>query len=308
MQRVVSVSLGSPSRDWQADLSDLGVELRVERRAVGRDYDAYAAMLSRLDEDPEVAAIGLGGLNRYIFAGERLCALRKPDQMAAVVKRKPVADGVGLKQHWEPYVVRRCVEEGALALKGRRVVMVCAVDRWGLANALREQGAEMLYGDLMFALGLPVPIRSWGTVRALARALVPIICRWLPFEWLYPTGETKSTPRYRRWYDWAEVLAGDWKFIEKHMPAEPGSLAGKTILTNTTTPADLEAMRARGVATLITTTPNLGGRSFGTNVIECVALALSGKPADAMTFDDYLAVYRRLGWDRPRVERLAGAG
>jgi hypothetical protein len=304
MDRVVSVSLGSPSRDWQASLSDLGVDLLVERRAVGMDYDAYTAMLARLDEDPEVAAIGLGGLNRYLFAGERLCALKKPDQMASVVKRKPVTCGVGLKRHWEPHVVRRCVEEGALALQGRRVLMVCAVDRWGLANALREQGAQMLYGDLMFGLGAPIPIRSWAVVRALARALVPIIARWVPFEWLYPTGESKAQPRYRRWYDWADVLAGDWKFIDKHMPAEPGSLAGKTILTNTTTPADLAAMRERGVATLITFAPNLGGRSFGNNVIESVALALAGKPSDAMTFDDYLAVYRRLGWDQPRVERL----
>jgi hypothetical protein len=116
--------------------------------------------------------------------------------------------------------------------------------------------------------------------------------------------ETRFAGALRRWYDWADVLAGDWKLIDKYMPAEPGSLAGKTIITNTTTPADLAAMRARGVATLITTTPNLGGRSFGNNVIESVALALSGKSPAAMTFDDYLAVYRRLGWDQPRVERL----
>lgn len=305
MKRVVSVSLGSPSRDWQADLSERGVALIVERRGVGFDYAAYTELLARLDADPEVAAIGLGGLNRYLFAGERLCPLSKPDEMASVVRQKPVTDGVGLKTHWEPHVVRRCVEEGAFELRGRRVLMVCAVDRWGMAAALREQGAEVVYGDIMFALGLPIPLRSLRLVRALAKALVPIVARWVPFEWLYPTGEAKARPRYRRWYDWAHVLAGDWKFISKHMPAEAGSFAGKAVLTNTTTPADVAALAERGAAILVTTTPNLGGRSFGANVIESVALALAGKPREAMTFDDYQALFRRLGWDRLRVERLA---
>ncbi|WP_410959340.1 hypothetical protein, partial [Salmonella sp. SAL4433] len=81
------------------------------------------------------------------------------------------------------------------------MLMVCAADRWGLAAALREQGAEMVYGDVMFALGMPLPIRSWNTLRSLHRALVPIAARWVPFEWLYPTGESKTTPKYRRWYD-----------------------------------------------------------------------------------------------------------
>ena len=35
-----------------------------------------------------------------------------------------------------------------------------------------------------------------------------------------------------------------------------------------------------------------------------MALALTGKPSAAMTFDDYLTVYRRLGWDQPRVEHM----
>jgi hypothetical protein len=304
MKRVVSVSLGSSSRDWKAELTPLGVDLKVERCSVGADYRRYAEMLVQLDHEPDVAAIGLGGINRYLFVGEHLYPLRKAEEMVSAVHHKPVTDGIGLKRHWEPYVVRRCVDEGILELRGRRVLMVCIVDRWGMAAALREQGAEMVCGDVMFALGLPVPLRSWQAAQSIARALLPVLTRHVPFEWLYPTGESKPRPKYRRWYEWADVLAGDYKFIAKHMPEEPGSLAGKTVLTNTTTPADLEALRKRGVATLITTTPSLGGRSFGTNVIEGVSVALAGKPPAEMTFDDYMAAFRRLGWDQPRVERL----
>jgi hypothetical protein len=48
---------------------------------------------------------------------------------------------------------------------------------------------------------------------------------------------------------------------------------------------------------------NLGGRSFGTNVMEGVLIALAGKPPEEMQADDYLDMLRQLGW-QPRVARL----
>lgn len=306
VRRAVSVSLGSPSRDWQADLSSLGVPLTIERRGVGLDYQRYTEALRELDQAEEVAAIGLGGINRYLFGGDRPYELRKAQEMASVVRAKPVCDGARLKQFWEPHVVRTAVARGDLQLKGRRVLMVCAVDRWGMAEALHEHGAEVVFGDLMFALGAPVPVRSFKALKRLASALLPVLTRHVPFEWLYPTGESKDTPKYRNWYQWADVLAGDWKFIGKYMPAEPGSLAEKTVLTNTTTPKDVEALRVRGAELLITTTPSLNGRSFGTNAVEAAASALSGLPPERMGLEDYLAVFRPLGWDQIRVERLTG--
>jgi len=273
---------------------------------VGLDYAAYQARLAELDADDEVAAIGLGGINRYLFSGDRRYELRKAEEMAAGVRRKPVCDGAALKQHWEPEVVRR-VAAGPLPLAGRRVLMVCAVDRWGMARACRDAGAEVVVGDLMFALGLPLPLRSWRLLSLLTRALLPVLTRRVPFEWLYPTGEARVTPKYGRWYRWADVLAGDWKFIARHLPAEPGSLAGKAVLTNTTTPKDVETLRDRGVGTLVTTTPSLGGRSFGTNLVEAAACALAGRPPEAMEKSSFEAVFRPLGWDTPRVEALGAS-
>ena len=304
MRRAVSVSLGSPSRDWQADLTPLGVPLTIERRGVGLDYTKYTNALSELDHNEEVAAIGLGGINRYLFSGDRKYALRKADQMASVVHHKPVCDGSGLKQYWEPYVVRHVAENGILPLKGKRVLMVCAVDRWGMAEALRDAGAELVVGDLMFALDIPIPLRSWPATLKITRALLPIVSNYVPFEWLYPTGESKDVPKWGKWYEWADVLAGDWKFIAKRMPQEPGSLKGKSVLTNTTTPKDVEALKERGAELLVTTTPSLNGRSFGTNAVEAGCAAITGRTPSELRLDDYLEVFRRLGWDQPRVQRL----
>ena len=71
----------------------------------------------------------------------------------------------------------------------------------------------------------------------------------------------------------------------------PDRLDGKIVLTNTVTPANVEELRSRGVKTLITTTPDFGGRSFGTNVIEAALLALLGKKWADVTPADYERVF-----------------
>ncbi len=67
----------------------------------------------------------------------------------------------------------------------------------------------------------------------------------LPFEWIYPTGEKqeKRTPKWGKYYEWATVIAGDCHYIKRFMP---DNLQGKVIVTNTTTPEDVEAFRKAG--------------------------------------------------------------
>ncbi|MBE3582434.1 MAG: quinate 5-dehydrogenase, partial [Thermoanaerobacteraceae bacterium] len=78
---------------------------------------------------------------------------------------------------------------------------------------------------------------------------------------------------------------------------------GKIIITNTVTQADIEELKARGVAALITTTPEINGRSFGTNVLEGVLLVLSGKRPEEVRSEDYNSLLDRLGL-RPRILRF----
>jgi hypothetical protein len=144
-----------------------------------------------------------------------------------------------------------------------------------MTRSFHDAGYEHVFGDLMFGLGLPIPIHSLSQAQTLGGLLLPVIGR-LPFEWLYPIGEKqeKWAPKFERWYQWATVIAGDCHYIKRHMPAR---LDGKFICTNTTTAEDVERFRAAGVRGLVTTTPILEGRSFGTNMMEAALIAASGK-------------------------------
>ncbi len=300
MKRVVSVSLGSSRRDVRVELELLGEPVVVERVGTDGDLRRYAQLLESLDG--RVDAIGLGGLDLFLQAGRRRYYLRDAVRLLRHVRHTPVVDGSGLKQAWEPFVVLHYLPEVVgYSLRGRRVLQVSSVDRYGMAEAFARAGAHVVYGDFLFALGLPVPLRSLWSVRVLAALLLPVLTR-VPIGWLYPTGsrQERTTPRFGRYFRWAEVVAGDFHFIRRYMPED---LRDKVVLSQTLTRGDVEELRRRGVSLLVTVTPEIAGRSLGTNVFQALVVALSGKPPEALGPQEYLEWMHRLGF-RPRVEWL----
>lgn len=301
MKTVVSVSLGSSTRDHRAVVNLLGEEFDISRRGTDGKLDAAIAMVRELDG--RVDAIGLGGIDVYLYAGRHRYALRDGLRLLEAAKTTPVVDGSGLKNTLEREAVHFMQDELAIDLRGKRVLMVSALDRFGMAQALVDAGADVLFGDFIFALDKDMPVRDLGTFEAMAEKYLPDACK-LPFQFFYPTGkkqEKPPDPKYPEYYAEADVIAGDFHFMRQFMPEH---LEGKIVLTNTVTPANLDELKKRGVRMLVTTTPEFGGRSFGTNVVEAALLALLGKTWAEVTPADYERVLKELDL-RPRVVRFA---
>ena len=275
----VSVSIGSKSRDTKQEITLAGRTVLIERIGTDGSMEEAAALIR--DLDGRVDAIGLGGIDIYLVAGDRRYSLRDGLKLAGNARQTPVVCGAALKDTLERMVVEQLAP--VVGWQGRRVLMAAAVDRFGMAEALDAHGAEVLYGDMIFALGLPVPLRSLAALRRVARTLLPVVSR-LPFKWIYPTGTKQTASREdgkARYFREAEVIAGDFHYIRRYAPQD---LTGKTILSNTTTAADVENLKERGVHRLITTTPRFGGRSLATNLLEAALIAVAGRhpltPAD----------------------------
>ena len=300
---IVSVSLGSSSRDHRATVELLGQTFEIQRS--GTDGSIERAMAKIRELDGHVDAIGLGGIDVYLYAGEKRFALRDGLRLLEAAKTTPVVDGSGLKNTLERGAVRYLRDELGVKLAGTKVLMVSALDRFGMAQAFVEAGADVLFGDFIFALDLDKPVRGLAEFEALAQRYLPDACK-LPFQFFYPTGKRQDKPpepKYPEYYAEAEIIAGDFHFMRRFMPDR---LDGKIILTNTLTANDVEELRSRGVARLVTTTPNFGGRSFGTNVVEATLLALTGNRWADVTSADYADLARRIGL-HPRVVELAPA-
>lgn len=292
MKRVVSISLGSSQRDKTAEREFAGVRFHIQR--VGADGNVRKAVDLVAEYDGKVDAIGLGGVDRYLVAGGRRYELRDAARMARAAKVTPVVDGGGIKQVLEPLIIRRLVEEGRLEVAGKRVLMVCSVDRPGMAEVFGDLGAQVVYGDLLYGAGVPIALTSLRQVAFVGGLLLPVLRR-LPISFLYPTGSRQEgvKPKYPKWFRWADIVAGDFHYIRRYMP---GDMSGKVIVTQTTRAEDLEQLRRRGAAKLITTTPPIGGESFGTNVMEAVFVALAEKAPEEMTEEDYLGLAEKVGW------------
>ncbi|WP_261663099.1 quinate 5-dehydrogenase [Deinococcus sp. Marseille-Q6407] len=296
-KHVVSVSLGGSKRNAREEIEVLGQPFVLER--IGTDGDAKKAAQLFSELDGRVDAFGLGGADLYVLANGRRYTFRNIQKLVSYAKKTPVLDGSGLKNTLEREAIAQL--DPVLHWQTQRVLMVSAVDRFGMAEALAAAGADVVYGDLIFGLNLDLPIRNMTTLRRAARVILPPLTN-LPQDWFYPTGDKQDTSvqgKGTRYYSWADVIAGDTLFVKRYAPQD---LSGKTILTQTITEADRQWMSDRGVARLITTTPRMGSRNFATNVLEAFFVTLSGK-REALTPEEYLRYIQEVDF-KPEINEL----
>ncbi len=257
------------------------------------------------DLDGKVDALGLGGIALYMYAGRRRYRVRDAARMIRGVTRTPVVDGGALKESWERWLITDYLpQRRGIAFGGAKVLLVPAVDRFGMTEAFLQVGAQVMAGDIIFGLGLPLPVRSPAVGRVLAALLMPILSK-IPYAALYPTGarQEEITPRHEKYYAWADVIAGDFHYIRRHLPPD---LQGKTIVTQTITADDVAQLRRRRVRRLIVDFPSMGGRSFATNVLQAAVVAATGRRPDEITPPQYVEHLLAAGME-PRVEELTAA-
>lgn len=273
MKKAISVSLGSSNRDKQVVVNFKGVPIHLER--IGTDGDTEKARRLFAALDGQVDALSVGGVDLYLRLEGREYPLRAALKLVQDVHRTPVVDGRGLKHNTlERRVFELAAPELGERLHFRQAFVPVAVDRLGLTRAVTEVADEVIIGDFMIALGLPIPIRGIDAYRKLARLLFPIVS-YFPMSLLfYGSSGDEPDPRYQRYFAQADLITGDFMFMRKYLPPD---LTDKTIITNTTTAENVEWLQKRGVRLVITTTPRYEGRSFGTNMMEAALTAYAGK-------------------------------
>ena len=293
LKRVVSVSLGASTGDFKRELKLNGIDFTLSRVGCNADMELAASTLEKLDG--HVDAIGLGGIDVYLRVAGDQFVIGDGLRLAQHAKITPVVDGSGLKETLERTTVETLVNRGYIQ-RGTKVLMVSALDRFGMAEALVAAGCECKFGDLIFNMKIDYPLTTLEELKDLARKYRSRLLT-VPFRMLYPTGaaqnERSADGKFAHYYCEADVIAGDRHLILKHMPQD---LHGKIILTNTTRPDTVDELRKAGARILATTTPDMDGVSAGTNVMEAAVVALADKPLSAITRDDYVEWSQRLKW------------
>ncbi len=299
MKRIVSISLGSSRRNKSSQATILGQLFSIERIGVDGDLKAWSNKF--LELDGKVDALGIGGADLYLWIDDKKYVFRQIRNLISKVTQTPIVDGSGLKHTLERKLIYSLNDSKKIDFKKERCFLMMAVDRFGMAKALAEVCPNVVYGDIMFGLGLPWRLRSYKAIQIVGRILLPIITK-LPFKWFYPTGEKQETrkPKFSWAFDEASVICGDWHYIKRHCPE---NMPGKTVITNTLRKDDLEFLKRAGVVRAITSTPNIDGESFGTNVMEGVLVSILGKRPEQLSSKDYEEALEKLDW-RPNIFEL----
>lgn len=273
MLKVVSVSLGSPTRNKKVETVIAGQPISIERIGTGGDERLARRLFRELDGTVDVLTVG--GMDLAIHIENRVYPIHAAQKLVQDVVHTPVVDGNNLK-----YVMERCVIELAEPQYGpfphfKRVFIPSAIDRIGLAETMTSISDEVIIGDLMLILGLPYPVYGIERFKRIAHRLMPIMGR-LPLSAINPPGSKDEAlrPKHAPIWESADCIAGDMLYIRKY---SPDRLHAKLVITNTTTEENIDLLRQKGVPCVITLAPRFDGRSFGTNVIEGVLTALAGK-------------------------------
>jgi hypothetical protein len=277
MKHAVSVSLGSSSRDKKVQVVFNGVPVLVERIGTGGDEAKARQLFNELDG--KVDALSVGGIDLYVRIDGHDYPVRNALKLVTGVSQTPLVDGRIFKYVLEQRVLELAApplfELGISEVPHfKRAFMPFSVDRMGLAISLATIADEVVFGDLVFALGLPIPVHSLERFKRLAKLLMPLM-GYLPLKMLFPPGAKDEAPhpRHKALWDAADLIAGDMHYIRKYSPP---SLSGKWIITNTTTPENIKMLRQKGARLVITTTPRYDGRSFGVNMMEAALTAYAG--------------------------------
>lgn len=304
MKKVLSISIGSASRDHTTRHVFLGQEFEITRMGTNGDVNKAAQLYREMDG--KVDAFGVGGAGFYLQVADRRYYFREPKKFRNAIKISKVGDGSRVKGLLEKRAFvaleKHLNEKEGKSLKGMPALQTTVMERYGMGKAMVEAGLDVTFGDFMFALGLPIEIKTLAQARLLAAVFLPPVSL-MPFAWLYPLGTEQDKPPKPKWtkyYERSYVIAGDFLQIRQNMP---GDLTGKIIVTNTTTAKNVEELKARNLHILVTVTPRLEGRSFGTNVMEATLLALLDKYESEVTEAEFLDLIERIPLE-PNIEIL----
>src|SRR4030042_183995 len=237
MKRAVSISIGSSLRNKAVEIELLGEKISIER--IGTDGDMEKAAQLYQEMDGKVDAFGVGGADLGVMVDQKWYPLYSVQKMVRFIRQTPVVDGTGMKNTLEyrlaPFIEAK-IGEYVRSL-GLRAFIATGSDRWGLGQGFLKEGYEVTFGDLMFSLGIPLPLHSARSLKILSALIMPIAGR-LPFKWVYPTGEEqeKRIPKWEKYYQWGTVIGGDCHYLKRYMPE---NMNGKVVATNTTTSADV---------------------------------------------------------------------
>jgi predicted amino acid dehydrogenase len=287
MKRIVSVSLGPSSADYDFTTTFLGHEFHLRR--VGADWSIKAAETLLAKHEREADAIGLGMVRDHAVVGTSRYTDPLTARLEGVVTKVPVTTGATLRAMFDEWATRHVQREEGQYFTNARVLFLSGITNYRIASILSEYTKNLKFADPVTLDGVPKVLSSLSGLETYASTR-STFRRWTKASAVGQDGPPRtgwSRAAIHKAMEWAHFLAGAYQEVEQYGPED---LQKKVVLTSSITDDSLERLGEKGVYVVIDRTPKLLDRVVGLNVIEAMVLSLLDKRADEALQDDYLSL------------------
>ena len=285
MKRIVSISLGPSSADYEYATTFLGHDFQIRR--IGADWkpDRAEKLLKKHARDAD--AIGLGMVRDHAIVGTHRYTDPLTAQLESVVSGVPITTGAMLRSLFDEGAARYVQRENPGYFTNARVLFLSGITNYRIAASIAEYSSNLRFADPVTLDGVPKVLQSLSGLEAYASTRTTFR-RWSKSSAVGedgpPTGSWNRSAIHKA-LEWAHFVAGAYQEVEQYGPED---LAKKVVLTSSITEDSLKRLGEKGVYEVIDRTPKLLDRTVGLNVIDAMLLALLEKNADEVLQDDYL--------------------
>jgi predicted amino acid dehydrogenase len=297
MKRIVSISLGPSSADYEFTTTFLGQKFNVLRLGADWDVDRAASLLRQ--HAPAADAVGLGMVRDHATVGTRRHVDPATARFEAIVTQVPVTTGALLRDMFDEWAIRHVQREQGGFFTNTRALFLSGITNYRSAAVLSEYTSNLRFADPVTHDGVPAVLPSLAGLEAYtnARSALRFQSPAVFFAKGRPAMTRVNRAVLRKSMQWAHCLVGASHEIESY---DADELAKKVVVSSAISDATLKRLGEKGVYVAIDRSPKLLDRTVGLNVIDAMILALLEKRADEMLQDDYLHVLGELDLS-PRV-------
>lgn len=282
--------------DEELNVTFLGEEIKIIARSCDGDPEQTKKIVA--EYDGKVDAIGLHGQPATLQLGPAQVPHDIGATIPGVAKQTPVVDGSGIRAGLERWGVLLADRAQPGIFSRKRVLMVPGMNHNGMIQALERHSTNIDFADPFVYFGLPrMPgVGSGATLNQASHVQVDRL-KEAPFRRIYPQRGEPQRERPPMPFHVADILAGDIAPILRYAPED---LKHKTIVVNYADEADVEELRKRGAAIVVTLLPSLDAGDdlarWPASTIEAILAALRKDPSAPLTEDTYLDMLADLQW------------
>lgn len=291
MKKVVSVSLGSSSKDYEFKTRFLGRDFHIKRLGADGDEGKAWELLRRYQSEAD--AIGLGMLRDHYDIGSRWEVHADTDRLLKVVTRVPATTGADLRRMLQVRAVRHVQRKFGHYFNNNLVLFLSGLVNYDMAQAMGDYTPNLKFADAVLETGAPAVLTSLDQLEIYARGAhlaSPVI----------PTRGLSKIPGITRMKKGivsremakCHVIVGTFDDIAAF--GGPDNLDGKTLITSAIDDDRLDYFRDCNVNLAVDVSPKLFERVVGLNTIQAMILAAMETTSEELSDHDLEEIVEEL--------------